>query len=106
MEFTEDQVNKTLTKLARKMGQKNASNLLSVLGRDKQFINAVDSSLGQELLKDATSCIEDKINLILQEKDTLEDRAEVRAYLSIINRWQGTINRYNKNKGQFDKNVV
>ena len=88
------------------MGQKNASNLLSVLGRDKQFINAIDSSLGQELLKDATSCIEDKISLILQEKDEPQDRAEIKAYLTIINKWQGIINRYNKNKGQFNKNVV
>ena len=106
MEFSEEQVNKALKQLARKMGQKNASSLLSVLGRDKQFINAVDSSLGQELLKDATSCIEDKMSLILQEKDELGDRAEIKAYLSIINKWQGIINRYNKNKGVFDKNVV
>lgn len=104
--INEPQANKVLTQLARKMGKKNASNLLSVLGRDKQFINALDTPVGQELLKDATSCVEDIISLILQEKDESKDRAELKAYLAIITKWSGIINQYNKNKGMFEKNVV
>ena len=104
--INEPQANKVLTQLARKMGKKNASNLLSVLGRDKQFINALDTPVGQELLKDATCCVEDIISLILQEKDESKDRAELKAYLAIITKWSGIINQYNKNKGIFEKNVI
>ena len=104
--INDQQINKTLVQLAKKMGQKNASQLLSVLGRDKQFINALDTPLGQELLKDATKCVEDKISLILQEKDEPKDRAELKAYLAIITKWSGIINQYNKNKGIFEKNAA
>lgn len=102
----ENQVNKTLQQLSRKMGKRNASNLLSVLGKDKAFINALDTPVGQELLKDATTCVEGKISLILQEKDEPKDRAELKAYLEIITKWQGILNRYNKNKARFNQEVV
>lgn len=106
MELSDTEVNKTLRQLARKMGQENASKLLSALGRDKQFLNAIETPVGQELLKDAANCIEDKIALWLQGKDSPEDRAEVKAYLNIINKWQNVINRYYKNKEKFTKHTV
>ena len=88
------------------MGSKNASNLLSVLGKDKAFINAIETPEGQEILKTAVACIEDKIGLILQEKDKQEDRAELRAYMTILNNWTGIINRYNTKKEVFEKNIA
>jgi len=106
LDLSETEVNKTLKQLARKMGQENASKLLSALGRDKQFLNAVETPIGQELLKDAVSSIEDKLVLWLQNKVTDEDRAETKAYLNIINKWQTIINRYYKNKEKFNKGVV
>ena len=106
MELSETEVNKTLQQLARKMGQENASKLLSALGRDKQFLNAIETPIGQELFKDASNCIEDKLSIWLLGKDTPEDKAEVKAYLKIINKWQTTINRYYKNKEKFTKGVI
>lgn len=102
----EDQVNKTLQQLSRKMGKRNASNLLSVLGRDKAFLNALDTPVGQELMKDCVSCVEDKVSLILQEKDEPRDRAELKAYMQILGKWQNIMNRYNKNKLRFNQEVV
>jgi len=106
LELSETEVNKTLQQLARKMGKENASKLLSALGRDKQFLNAIEMPVGQELLKDAADNIEDKLSIWLQGKDTPEDKAEVKAYLNIIKKWQSVINRYYKNKEKFTKSVV
>jgi hypothetical protein len=106
LELSEKEVNQTLRQLARKMGQENASKLLSALGRDKQFLNAIETPVGQELLKDAANNIEDKLTIWLQGKDTPEDKAEVKAYLKIINKWQMVINRYYKNKEKFTKSVA
>ena len=61
MEIPETEIQHRLQQLARKMGSENASKLLSVLGRDKSFINALETPIGQELLRDAVGCIEDKI---------------------------------------------
>ena len=106
MNLSNEEINKGLTQLARKMGKENASALLSTLGRDKQFLNAIETPMGQELLKDAVSSIENIISLILDEKDELKDRAELKAYLTITNKWQKTITRYHKNKGVFEKNIT
>lgn len=105
MELSEQNIERTLKQLSKKMGQKNASQILSALGKDKQFLNALETPLGQELLKDAVSCIEDKISLILQEKDEPKDRAELKAYMNITKKWSDVINRYNKNREVFDKNT-
>jgi tRNA U34 5-carboxymethylaminomethyl modifying enzyme MnmG/GidA len=103
---TEDQINKNLTELARKMGHKNASILLSNLGKDKQFVNALDTPIGQELLKNAVMEMERITGLILSEKEDKKDRAELQAYLAITRKWSGYINQYNKDQEKFNKNVV
>lgn len=102
----EDQINKRLTQLARKMGQERASALLSVLGKQKQFISAIETPVGQELLKDSVLSIEHKIELVLNEKDTPQDRAELKAYLSILRKWQKVISNYDKNQGVFKDNSM
>lgn len=101
-----EEVDARLTQLAKKMGDKNASQLLSVLGKDKSFLTALDTTVGQELLKDAVSSIERIMGLIINEKESDSDRAELRAYLSIVKRWQGRLNQYNKNRETFDKNSI
>jgi hypothetical protein len=88
------------------MGNKNASALLSVLGKNKQFLSALDSTVGQELLKDAVRSIEGKIELILGEKDKPQDRAELQAYLSITRKWSKRLDEYNKDKERFNKNII
>ena len=88
----DDRAQEHLNQLARKMGSENASTFLTVLGQQKQFLNALETPLGQELLKDAVKNAEDVISLIMVEKETPEDRARLQAYLSIINKWQGVIN--------------
>ena len=102
----EDKVNANLLALSRKMGKANASSLLSVLGKNKQFLDALDTNVGQELLKDAVLAIEGKIQLILGEKDKPKDRAELQAYLSITEKWAGRLAEYNKDKERFNKNII
>ena len=104
--MNEQQQQIALAQLAKKMGRSNASSLLSALGRDKQFINAIESSVGQELLADAMLEIENKISLYLAGEENPEDRAELNAYTRITKRWQAKIERYNKNKQDFEKGVT
>jgi hypothetical protein len=104
--MNEAQTQATLAQLAKKMGRNNASSLLSALGRDKQFINAIESSVGQELLADAMLEIENKISLYLAGEEKQEDRAELNAYTLITKRWQAKIERYNKNKQEFEKGAI
>ena len=99
----DDNAQQYLNQLAKKMGNENASTFLNVLGRQKQFLNAIETPLGQELLKDAVKNAEDVISLIMMEKDKPEDRAILKAYLSIINKWQKIIVDYEKNRNKLVK---
>ena len=97
---------KRLTQLARKMGSKQAGILLNVLGKNKQFLSALDTPVGQELLKDVVSNMERIVKLILEEKESEQDRAELRAYKSFADKWSKRLVRYNKDRETFNNNVV
>lgn len=84
-----------LRQLAKKMGGgKNAAIFLETLAKNKQFYNALESSVGQELLKECVKAVQDRISKIMNEEDTPDIRAELRAYMNILNRWSGTIEKY------------
>lgn len=87
-----------LAKIARKMGSGNARMLLNILGREKAFIEAITSPLGEELMTDLVNSIEARIKLIIDEKDQPKDRAEIRALREVLRKWQGKINTYEQNK--------
>lgn len=92
-----------LAKLARKIGGDNAQMLLTVLGREKQFVDAITSPLGEELMKDVLTSIEARMALVIDEKDEPKDRAEIRAFKEILRKWQKKINRYEQNKEKLMK---
>jgi len=92
-----------LVALARKIGPDSAKRLLSVLGKNKSFYNAIETPVGQELLKDVVVQIEYRIGKILNEEDSQEIRAELRAYMTILNRWSKTISKYKEDLTRFAK---
>lgn len=94
---------KRLLSLAKKLGSENASRFLTVLGKNKSFYNAIETSVGQELLKDAVAQIESRLSMIIAEEDNEQVRAEIRAYMSIINRWSKIINKYRDDLVKFSK---
>lgn len=98
--MNEMQMQQAIARLSKKMGKGAISNLLSVLGRDREFMNAIESPVGQELMADAVGEIEEKMSLWLTEKETPSDRAELKAYLTIIKKWQAKIARYNENSAR------
>jgi indole-3-glycerol phosphate synthase len=87
------------------MGAKQASVFLSVLGRESQFVNAIKTSVGQEIYKDVLTSAENLLYNILYEKSNNEemDRAELRAYLNIIGKWNTRLDNYYANSKKFDK---
>ncbi len=100
-----DEADPIIQKMAKRMGSKNAVQLLSVLGKKKQFYDAISTNTGQELLKDCIIHVERIMSKILDEKDEEKDRADLRAYKSIINRWSKTLAEYAKENRKFDEIV-
>lgn len=79
------------------MGAKNAQMLLEILAKDKHFISAIESDTGKELLKGIVEEMHDGIEAIIEEKDTPEIRAKIRANRAILNKWTNTLSRYSRN---------
>lgn len=94
----------TLLALSKKMGGgDNVSRLLSVLGKRKQFRDAIETNIGQELLKDLIRKIEKKLEKWLKGDADDEDRAELKAYQNLMDTWMTRLIKYNKDLERFDK---
>lgn len=94
----EDQI----TKLTKRLGNKNVKIFLEVLARESQFCNAISLPIGSELLGDAITELQNAMEKILGENDNEDTRAEVRVLRKIIGRWSTKINDYQKHKSEFD----
>ena len=97
----QEEMDKRLTTLAKRMGKENAQTLLQVLGKQKKFMDAIESEVGQELLKDLISTVHHIIGLILNEKEDESDRANLRVCMALINKWQTRIKNYNNKHQEF-----
>ncbi len=67
----------------KKRGAQNASKLLSILGKKKQFLNAWESPIGQELMSQLLIDAERLLEKIIENKATPDETAEFR----VIRRW-------------------
>jgi hypothetical protein len=104
--LSNEQINAGIEGLSRKFRKPERVKIfLSVLGKDLSFLRAIESTVGQEILKDITEEMKEKIELMLQEKSTEEDRAELRAYKRILAKWQAKLIRYNKSEAKFLENA-
>ena len=95
MDYSKDEIS-AYDVLAKKMGKKQANTFISVMARDHQFVNAIRSVVGQEIYKDALNQAESLFYSILYEKsEKLEsDKAELRAYLRILDRWNAIMDNF------------
>ena len=75
---------------------KKAERILNILGKNEQFLNAISSPLGQELLTDSVERMELLLEKIIDEKADDKDRADFRALRAIATRWAERINVYQK----------
>lgn len=96
-------LNADINKLVRAIGSGPAKTLLETLARNNQFKFAIETPLGIEILTDVVKSIKDKMELILNEKDTPETRAELRCYKDILNRWSDRINKADSEQMKFNR---
>lgn len=75
---------------------KKASQILSALGKSQPFIEAIQTNIGQELLKDALEMIQERLDKIINEEATELEKAEYRVLRTITTRWVDKINNHTK----------
>jgi hypothetical protein len=71
---------------------KSAKKIISVLAKNSAFMAAMGTSIGQEILKDVVIRMEEILDLIVEEKDDADIRAELRALKHITNTWAQRVN--------------
>lgn len=82
--------------LLARTGMRGAK-LLTILGKQSQFMRAIESEVGQQLLRDALSISESLLDKIVHEEATEGERAEYRALKKILLTWAARINGYHEN---------
>ena len=75
---------------------KRGEKTLSVLGKEIDFINAINSEVGYELLKDLTERHEALLTKIDTIQSTDEDKMEYKVTRTLLLNWSARINSYNK----------
>ena len=73
---------------------KMGARVLSQLGKDMQFVNAISDPLGQEIMRDAIAQMEILLEKVVMDEATDVDKADYRAYRRILNTWVARINKY------------
>jgi hypothetical protein len=82
-----------IEKFVAKEGKK-AQRTLSILGKNEQLLNAIQTPIGQELLSDALQNIDCLLEKIIDEKADEKDRADYRALRTLTIRWTEKIHAY------------
>lgn len=76
------------------MRDKRHEILIQSLGKGAKFLNAFESAVGQELLKDATERMQRILLLVIDLKAEEKDLAEYRALRDITKKWLGKVAKY------------
>jgi hypothetical protein len=85
-----------LTEYLRNTGRKGAA-VLSILGKNQGFNNAMNSPYGKILLDDLLEMYERSLLHLASPECTDDDRADFRAFSRMATRWISKIDSYQKN---------
>ena len=85
--FTTEELNAYLLKEG-----KSAKKVVSVLAKNSEFMEAMGTPVGREILKDVMARMEAILDLIVEEQDDADIRAELRALKHITNTWAQRVN--------------
>jgi len=77
-----------------KVGQPRANKLFSILGKNREFVNALSTTIGTELMKEVVNQMEVLLEKIIEVKATPEELAEYRVLQKISLNWIKRINTY------------
>lgn len=73
---------------------KPGSRVIANMVKNADFVQAINTKVGQELLKDIMILLDDKLDMIINEKAEAEDRAEFRVLKKLTIAWTKRINIY------------
>ena len=96
-------LSKDIEKLTKQMPVKQTKLFLETLAKNKQFKAAIETPIGVELLTDLVKIIKDDIELILNDKDTPEVRAEIKACKELLFKWSERIAKADKDQMKFNR---
>ena len=82
-----------LNKFRKKEGI-HANKLLSTMNKQKDFVDALSTEVGQVLLTGVLERMQGLLDKIIEVKATPEELAEFRAYKAILTLWQGKLAKY------------
>ena len=85
-----------IEKFAEIHGKKKANFTLSQLSRKSKFYQAMQTDIGQELLRDVLVKCEKLLPKIIDRNATEEETIEYRIVSDIFSRWAGKIGDYQK----------
>ena len=94
--------NEEVEQIVRKKGKDGASIFIQAVAKGKHFKKALETPIGQTLLTDLTDNMVVLTEKILNNKDTAESRAELKAFQKILEGWSAKINSADHSMNEFN----
>ena len=83
-----------------------AARVLSLLGRKKIAVDAIQSEIGQVFLGKSLLRMESILDKIIDEQDTPQDRADFRAHRDLVESLAREIKEYQENLNKVNSNSI
>ena len=83
-----------------------SAKIITVLAKRAKFKAAIETDIGQELMIDALSSMEEILEKIIMETATPKEKADFRALRMIMTKWQDKIAAYNKAVFKVENNTT
>lgn len=80
----------------QKHGSRNCARIMSMLGKKQPFVEAMQSEVGQQILKEAVTRLEILLEKGFENTATDDEKAEYRVLKKIVENWSSQIATYNK----------
>ena len=88
----------------KRSGEKRANRILTIMGKNQQFVNAISTPLGQEILRDVLVMMEERLDKIASLTATPQETSEYKILKELTEKWRDRINNYITGIQEIQKN--
>ena len=92
-----------LARHSKRTNKHATSKLLSILGRKKEYVDAINSELGLKLFEGITNRLDELFEKIAEETATSDEKMEFRVTRKLLQGWASEIHNYIKAKEKLQK---
>lgn len=90
-----------IARFTKKTNARASARLLSILGRKREYVDAINSDVGKLLFERIVPRLEELFEKVAEDEATPEEKMEMKVTRRLLQNWASEIHRYNEAKAKF-----